>query len=104
MGNPVKSLNAVLEVADFEKHLIGLELEIANFINNYMVENNISYRQLSKETGASGMSKSSIGNYLSCSSDNNLGRLLLIAKHLGLSGKISIDLNEPTGEDNKNEL
>lgn len=97
-------MNSVLDIEEIDKHLYGLELEIAAFINTYMVENNISYRQLSKEKGESGMSKSQIGYYLSCKSDNNLGRLLLIAKYLGLSGKISIDLSAPLSKDNKNEL
>lgn len=97
-------LKSELHVEEIDKHLYGLELEIASFLNNYMTEKNISYRQLSKESGESGMSKSQIGYYLSCTSDNNLGKLLMIAKHLGLSGKISIDLSAPKGEDNKNEL
>lgn len=100
MNEVISEMNTVLEIEGIDKHLIGLELEIANFINTYMVENNISYRQLSKETEKSGLSKSNIGYYLSCTSGNNLGRLLLIAKHLGLSGKISISLSAPNGKDN----
>ncbi|NWK51968.1 helix-turn-helix transcriptional regulator [Acinetobacter sp. SwsAc5] len=101
MTNSNTQMNSTLDIEEIDKHLIGLQLEIADFINNYMVENNISYRQLSKD---SGISKSTIGYYLSCTSDNNLGKLLLIAHHLGLMGKISVDLAAPIGKDNNNEF
>ncbi len=94
-------MNSTLDIQEIDKHLIGLQLEIADFINSYMLEKDISYRQLSK---VSGISKSTIGYYLSCTSDNNLGKLLLIAHHLGLTGKISVDLAAPIGRNNNNEF
>lgn len=93
-------MNECLDIQDVSKHLIGLQFSLADYLKKYIAKNDISLRQIAS---LSGLSKSTIEYHLSGESDNNLGKLLLIAQHLGLSGNICINLSEPQNRDNNDD-
>lgn len=70
-----------------DKVLVGIEIELSEYIQRIMTEKEISLRKLSKMTG---LSPRTLTYHLNGNSENSLAKLLLISQKLGLTGTVTV--------------